>query len=330
MMFHFIRPWCLFAVIPIALLVVLWQTKSMQHNNWRQVCDPHLLPSLLSSNDATRSYWGRIILWLAVLLCIIALAGPSWSHYPQPVYRHSNARVIVLGLNQSMKAKDVLPSRLQRAKYKVLDLLNNIHEGQTGLIVFSQRPFVVSPLTEDTQTIAAMVPVLDTSVMPVQGSNLAGAIVKAAALMKQNGAATGSIIVITDSVADHHAIEKAKDLRHQGYRTYVMGVGSAAGAPVSLDSGSFMKNQQGGIVIARLDRHSLQRLATAGGGQYVQYTNNNQDIHALLQMTDHKSRLGQSSSEAKLLWKDQGKWFIWPLLVLVALACRRGWWESIL
>lgn len=332
MLFHFIRPWWLLALIPtIIVLVELWRDRLSQ-TNWQRVCDPHLLAHLLIEQTDAYRPWGFLLLSLAALLCILALAGPTWSHWPQSVYRYANARVIVLDVSPSMNAQDMKPSRLQRAKYKVLDLLNEIKEGQTGMIVFSRLPFVVSPLTEDSHTIASMVPNLSTDVVPVQGSNLSLAIKKAGTLLRQDGVNKGSIIIITDSPADHAANDQAKKMHEQGYSTYVMGVGTVDGAPVALPDGGFMKNKQGGIILEKLNVRSLIALAESGGGRYVDLSNSNADIKALLRLTDERNVEGElkETSENKLLWKDEGHWLIWLLLIIAAFGYRRGWWETLL
>lgn len=331
MIFHFIRPWWLLTLIPvIILLILLWRCRTTQ-GNWHQQCDPHLLPHLLVGRSVRSRPWGYALLCLASLLMVLALAGPSWSHQPQPIYRQANARMIVLDLSASMNAQDLQPSRLQRAKYKVLDFLKRIKEGQTGMLVFSKQPFVVSPLTQDSHTIASMVPVLSTSTVPVQGSNIALAIKKASQLLQQSEVNRGSIIVVTDSNPNQAAIDAARAARKKGYRIFVLGIGTAKGAPIALANGGFMTNAQGGIIIAQLDAKALRKLATAGGGRYLPFSNNNQDVKTLIALSNQSDRKGnlKQSSEDKLLWQDEGHWLVWLLLLIAMLVFRRGWWEKL-
>ncbi|MEM9243916.1 MAG: VWA domain-containing protein [Pseudomonadota bacterium] len=329
--FHFLRPWYLvLLLVLVPILIMLWRSRLGQ-NNWQHQCDPHLLPHLLSGKNSRRKPWGYGLITLAALLTVLALAGPTWSYQEQPVYFHSNARVIVLDVSASMNAQDVKPSRLERAKYKILDLLNEIKEGQTGMLVFSRQPFVVSPLTEDSHTIASMVPVLDSSIVPVQGRDIATAIDKAAQLLQQDGANSGNIIVITDGSASNNAIEAAKKAYHEGYKTSVLGIGSTTGAPIPLAKGGFMHDARGDIMISKLNTGSLENLANAGDGNYIAFTNNNSDINSLLKATDarHLDNTLKESSEYKKLWQDQGHWLVWLLICIALLAFRRGWLENL-
>lgn len=332
MTFHFIRPWWLLALFPfVSLVVIIWRLR-VANGSWQQQCDPHLLNHLLVKGHSHRFAWNSILLCLAGILCIFALAGPAWIHKKQPIYRHSNAHMIVLDVSDSMNAQDISPTRLQQAKYKVLDLLKRVHEGQTGMLVFSRYPFVVSPLTEDSNTIAAMVPVLETNLVPVQGERLSLAIKKAGELLEQSGVSHGDIILMTDSHANQTAIHEAARMRHKGYRTFVLGVGGPKATPITLASGSLKKDNHGGIILNKLDTHSLKNLATAGGGRYVAFSTDNSDIKSLLTLTDSKQSIQSSSNRAqsKVLWVDEGHWFIWILLLIAACAFRRGWWERLI
>ena len=106
------------------------------------------------------------------LFGIFTLMGPAWTYWHVPVYQKHSARVIALDVSPSMNATDLKPSRLVRAKYKEIDLLKKIKQGDTGMVVFSGLPFVVSPLTHDTNTISSMLSNIDSNVVPVAGYNL--------------------------------------------------------------------------------------------------------------------------------------------------------------
>ena len=163
------------------------------------------------------------------------MMGPTFAEEEQTVYQGLQSRVIVLDLSESMDAKDIKPSRLTRAKYKVADLLKQKSSGQTALIVFSGEPYVVSPLTKDTKTIAAMIPVLETVLMPVTGHDIGAALDKAGALL--SGMTSGDVILITDSVPGAKARKAAAKLRADGYRLDVLGVGTNKPAPIPSASG---------------------------------------------------------------------------------------------
>ncbi|MCW8982993.1 MAG: VWA domain-containing protein, partial [Gammaproteobacteria bacterium] len=151
-LFHFLRPDWLWALIPLAIVLLLWYRREGKSRSWQNYCDPELLPFLMVGSEVGRSHLLMVTGGLAGLLTIIALAGPTWEQRPQPLFRAQSAMVIALDLSLSMNATDVRPNRLDRAKLKLRDILERRKEGQTGLLVFAAEPFVVSPLTTDTAT----------------------------------------------------------------------------------------------------------------------------------------------------------------------------------
>jgi len=172
MEFHFLRPYWFLMLIPLAIMLwsLLWYLK--KGDSWQQVIDPKLLKHLLNQSSSAKNFKPLMILGLIWFTTVFALAGPAWEKHQQPVFRNNNAKVILLDLSQSMLAEDIQPDRLTRAKYKILDLLRDYPEGQTGMAVFSGEAYTVSPLTNDTHTIALMVSDLSPDIMPVSGSNI--------------------------------------------------------------------------------------------------------------------------------------------------------------
>ena len=175
--------------------------------------------------------------------------------------------MLVLDLSASMNAQDVLPSRLARARFKVLDILGRRRDGQTGLVVFAHDAFALSPLTNDANTLAALVPVLNTNLMPGQGSQLAKGLRLADELLFRAKATGGEIIVVGDGVANlDAATDAARTLRRRGRTISVIGIGTLSGAPVPLPHGGFLKDADGTIVVPKLEVENLTALASAGGG----------------------------------------------------------------
>ena len=267
--FHFLRPWWLFGLLPMGW--VLWRCLYLGHagRSWRQLCDPHLLPHLLIGSDQAGGKGPWVLLGLGWTLAFVALAGPVWSKLPQPVVQSQAALVVVLDLSRSMDAQDVRPSRLTRAKHKVLDILKRRTEGQTALVVFAQEPFVVSPLTSDAKTIASMVPTLSTDLMPVQGSRPEHALDQADQLLDHGRIGKGEILLITDGGEGSSVRDTVDSLREKGRRVSILAVGTEEGAPVPVPRGGFLKDASGAIVIPKLDTDALQTLARSGGGRRI-------------------------------------------------------------
>ncbi|MBL4584920.1 MAG: VWA domain-containing protein [Pseudomonadales bacterium] len=330
--FHFIRPEWLWALLPlIALLLMLVKTQS-RSNSWRQVIAPELLPFL--TEEPLHSSHKRLLIpiGLGALLAVLALAGPTWQKVPQPVHRQTDAMVIVLDLSLSMLATDLKPSRLVSAQRKLIDLLKLRNEGLTGLVVFSGDAHSVSPLTDDSKTIAALVPALSPEIMPVFGSNLKDGLLEAKRLLQQGGAGKQSrIVVLTDGIHPgslRQTLEQAKSI---GYPISVLAIGTTQGAPIPKPDGGFLKSPSGAIVIPKLDPAPLKKIASVGGGVYQTLSLDDADIKRLLKRaidlttTADKTQPDNQKTRELDLWLDQGPWLILPLLLLVLPAFRKGW-----
>jgi Ca-activated chloride channel family protein len=324
--FHFLRPWWLLALLPLTYIVIkIYRYYGSQHQ-WAKACDAHLLPHLLEQTPTSITKWTGLITAIGLLLTTIALAGPAWKQLPQPVYNENAARVIIFDLSPAMLATDVPPSRLVRARYKLLDLLHLYTQGQTGLVVYSGEPYIVSPLTEDTNTIASMVPDLTPEIMPMKGNNLSTALNLGAKLLQQAGFNKGQLVVIASSPADNAAIATAKKLAQTGINTSVLAIGTEKNMPITLDNGQYLKDQNGAIVFSRLDAASLQQLAQAGNGNYALFTANTADVHQLTATDNNATAFNPSKEKAKTnLWQDEGWWLVWLLLPLGLWSFRRGW-----
>ncbi|MEJ2423915.1 MAG: VWA domain-containing protein [Candidatus Thiodiazotropha sp.] len=326
---HLLRPLWLLALIPWALGVWHLARSNATTPVWRDLVDAHLLPHLLDTQESPAQ---RLLLWLLAiggLLGILALAGPVWRHLPQPAYQTEAQRVIVLDISESMNAADLPPSRLAHARFEILDLLKHLREGQTALIAYGAEPFVVSPLTGDTKTIAAQVPQLSTGLLPVEGAKRTDLALKAAdRLLTQAGSRDGEVILVTDGLDQPAAsLEAAQQLRRNGYRLSVLGVGSLAGAPIPKAEGGFRQTADGRPQLTKLDEQALPPLAAAGGGKYVTATPDDRDIEALDLEHVHK-RLAEDTSNTTTLadqWREEGPWLLLLLLPLAAAGFRRGW-----
>ncbi len=325
---HFLRPLWFLMLLPLAWLLWRHWHRQRQGGAWQSVCDAHLLPHLLIDAGQRASRTPALLLGIAGLLTVIALAGPVWSKLPQPVYRNSAATVVLLSLYDSMNATDVKPTRLERAKLKLLDFLQRQREGQTALVAYAGEAYVVSPLTDDAATIAALVPPLKTDLMPVSGNKLSAALRKADALLDQDGVFHGGrILLITDSAGDSDALKIAGRLRGKGRVLSVLGVGTGQGAPIAAAGGGFVKDSSGAIVVPTLNRGALGRLAAAGQGHFVTLTTSDDDLNHLWPARQASVIDTRHKGEEHVadVWREEGPWLLLPVLPLLALVWRRGW-----
>ncbi len=322
--FHFIRPYWLLAIIPYVVIVILMLRNKLRQGNWSAVCDAQLLPYLLQDKTVNQSRWLLTTGAIASLLVITALAGPTWQRLPSPVFRNESALVIALDLSRSMDAEDIKPSRLIRARYKIADILKQRKDGQTALLVYAGDAFTVTPLTDDTETIDSQLAALTTDIMPSEGSNAELVLEKAVELFKQAGLQKGQILLVTDGVNLDKTLAAAKAL--DSYTLSILGVGTADGAPIALPEGGFLKDEQGSIVIPKLNAGDLAKLTQTGKGVYQTITANDADIQALVLSTDQPVQ--EQGKENKNLtldqWEDKGPWFLLLALPLAALSFRKG------
>jgi Ca-activated chloride channel homolog len=329
--FHFLRPWWL-ALLPIGVWLILQMLRARgDGSGWRGVVDAPLRSHVLVEAEVLRENRWPLVAALAVwVVGVLALAGPAWERLPVPAFRSEEALVVALDLSRSMDATDVEPSRLERAKLKLLDLLERRAAGQTAFIVFSTHAFTVTPLTTDTRTIASLVNAVDTDIMPTQGGSLEAGLTKAAALLRQTGLREGDVLLITDSEVASRDVDLAEDLRGEGFRVSVLAVGTEQGAPIGRSEGGFVTDANGQVVVPQLDARALERLAAEGGGRFARLAPDDRDLDALfpaataLPVGASLETEGGESYEADV-WRDRGPWLAVLLLPLLALGFRRGW-----
>ncbi len=333
--FHFLRPlWLL--LLPVGAWLI-WQLLRGRPDGggWRSVVEPRLRPYVLAESAALGDSRLALVTALAAwIVSIAALAGPTWERMPVPAFRSDEALVVALDLSRSMNAGDVEPSRLARAKLKLLDLLERRAAGQTALVVFSTHAFTVTPLTTDTRTISSLVSAVDTDIMPTQGGSIAAGLERAALLLDQTGLRRGDVLLITDSEAAERDVDLAGELASDGYRVSVLAVGTDQGAPIPRAEGGFVTDDSGQVVVPQLDAASLQRLAATGGGRYAALAASDRDLDMLfpagaalpldaaLETSDGDTSGEQYEAD---VWLDRGAVLAMVLLPLLALCFRRGW-----
>ena len=323
--FHFLRPEWLWALPAVLGTAVYFGLRRLGPGAWAAVVDPGLVPHVLTGTQGGRRDGRWLALAVAGVLGVLALAGPAWERIAQPVFRSDQSLVVALDLSRSMDAQDVEPSRLTRARLKILDLLERRAGGQTALVVYSANAFTVTPLTTDTDTIAALVNSLGTDIMPSQGSYPGVAIDKGRTLLEQAAAGSGEILLVTDGGASASADEAAAELRAAGYTLSVLGVGTPQGAPIPRESGGFVTDAAGQMAIPRLEERGLRALADAGGGRYASLTPNDSDLDHLLSGATNGRAAGGDDTQATDQWREEGPWLLLALLPLAATAFRRGW-----
>ncbi len=317
---HFLRPWWWLALLPLP--AVLWALARSGGGRamWSRIVDAALLPHLV--HDAgTRRRLALALAALAWVLAVAALSGPAWRKLPAPLYVNGAARVVVLSLSNDMLAEDLKPDRLARARFAVRDLLDQAGDARTALVAYAGAAFTVAPLTDDKRTVLNLLHALRPDVMPVPGNDAAAGIRQGAALLRQAHVKGGEIVLVTDT-ADADAVSAARVARGKGIRVDVLGIGTTSGAPVPQSGGGFASGP-GGLLMASRDDSALAAVARAGGGRYVVLQ---PDGGGTAAFGSPVAAAGHAShGERAQIWRDGGIWLLPALVLLAALAFRRGW-----
>ena len=327
--FHFLRPWWFMGLLPVAAVVAFYSWRKRSAGSWENIINPELLPFLMQGSEGKKvvsNTWLLAIVVGAWIICCLSLAGPTWQQLPQPVHKQDAALVVVLDLSPSMLAEDISPSRLVRARYKLIDILTRRTEGVVGLIVYGGDAHTVSPLTEDSNTIVSIVPVLAPSLLPQYGSNIEEALANAVDLAVTGGYQQADILLISDGIDRSALAELTPIISQQGdFRLSILGVGTQQGAPIPTGAGGFAKRPNGNVIVAKLNVAAMQQLAANNGGVYHTISADDRDVDTLItSMTSLFSDNTRETDRSFDLWDDQGYWLALLLLPVVLLSFRKG------
>ena len=323
-MFRFEDPiylWLL-ALIPL-LALVRFVTYRNQKKRLRKFGDLKLLKALMPDVSHFRP---RVKFWLllaALALLIVMLARPQMGTKISQEKRTGIETIIALDISNSMLAEDIVPSRLDRSKMMVENLVDHFTNDKIGLIVFAGDAFVQLPITSDYVSAKMFLSSIDPSMMATQGTDIATAINMAVSSFTQEEGIGKAIIVITDG-EDHEggALEAAEEAKKKGMSVYVLGVGSTQGAPIPIPgTGDYMKDNTGNTVMSALNEDMCRQVAQAGGGVYIHVENNS----AAQQQLDNELDKLSKKETSTTVYSDYDEQFqafgILALLLLILEIC---------
>ena len=322
--FHFIRPWWLLAIIALVFALNLLKKYRLSQSGWQQLLPKHLA-NVLVDKQQNHKQLSLILPFIIGLLTIVALAGPTWKKLPQPVYQTARGSVLIMDMSYSMYATDISPNRLTRSRYKAIDLLERLKEGETGLIAYAGDAFTISPLTDDINNIKLLLPSLSPELMPELGSNPLAALTLAHEMLKNSGHNKGDIYWFTDGI-DNYDIQDITDWsRSNNHRLNILGIGTKSGAPIKLNNGELMKDSGGSIIVPKLSISALKGSAKRGQGNYATLSNSNNDIEQLLrQPFNIEEQEQKESSNTGDQWQEVGPYLLLLVLPLLLPYFRRG------
>jgi Ca-activated chloride channel family protein len=275
----------------------------------------HLMPDVSFVRPAVKFY----LLLLALTTLIITLASPQFGTKLETVKRKGIELIIALDVSNSMNATDVEPSRLARAKLAIERLTGRLVNDRIGLIVFAGEAYVQLPITTDYSSAKLFLSNIETNIVPTQGTAIGSAIRLATNSFSQQKDINRAIIVITDG--ENHeddAITAANEAKEKGIRVYTVGMGSAEGAPIPVspnNQSSFMKDNDGNVVITKMNAALLKEIAEVADGEYIPANNIRAGINDLI---DELGELEKSEIESKVYTEYDSK-FQYPLALVILI-----------
>ena len=259
----------LLTLVPFAFLLFLlyqsWKRKAR-----KRIGDVHLVKELSRNHSAPKTAVKFLLIALAFGLGVVALANPRVPDKNSGEVRKGIDVVIALDVSNSMRATDIAPDRLSRAKQFISRVIDNLQDDRVGLVVFAGYGYAQMPLTFDYDAARLYVSAADPSNISAQGTSIADAFDKANMLFDKESGRFKSIILITDGEThDENAMQKLKDLAAKGVMVNTVGIGSPEGSTLKDTAGNVKLDASGQPVVSKLNEQILEQIAQATNGVYV-------------------------------------------------------------
>lgn len=317
-MFRFENPAFLYLLIIIPVIIVIRFLEMRKRKlKLKKFGDLSLLKQLMPDVSSSRKSLKFWLMVAALALLIVMLARPQMGTKISQEKRKGIEVIISLDISNSMRAEDVVPSRLDKSKMLVENMVDNFTNDKVGLVVFAGDAFIQLPITSDYVSAKMFLQNTDPSLIATQGTDLAGAIELSSKSFTQQDKVGRAILIITDG-EDHEggAIEAAEKARKNGIRVFVLGVGSTKGSPVPDGNGGYMKDNSGQEVISVLNEEMCKQVAQAGGGAYIHVDNTSL---AQRQLNDELTKL-QKGDISSVVYSEYDEQFqAVGILVLILL-----------
>jgi Ca-activated chloride channel family protein len=301
--FHFLRPWWLLALLlPIAILWFSSRATDV-HSRWKGMIVPHLLDCLIVQPKTASRVQPSLLLAAVLALAVMAVAGPAWEREPPPFVEDTAPLVIAVDLSATMDAIDVTPSRLERAKLKIKDIVSRRQGARTAIVAYAGSAHQVLPLTDDASLLDTYADALATRIMPTPGRNTAAALDLARKALAGESAA-GTVLFLTDGIeaASIDAFRKRTDVG-----VIVLGVGRAEGGPIA----------------AKFDVDALRKLGKETAVDVATITDDDGDVRWVIQHV--ATNFAAKKAEDGDRWRDAGFLLLFPTAAALAFTFRRGW-----
>ncbi len=280
-----------------------------------------MLSSIIPGFDPRRRQVKAVLILLAAAFAIVALAGPRMGFHWEKVKQKGVDIMIALDCSRSMLAQDIKPSRLERAKREIIDLLRMMRSDRAGLVAFSGNAILQCPLTLDHDAFNIFLKVLEPGFLPTGGTNLDAAIQTCYSGFEKETDTEKAIILITDGESTSGDVEKTvREMAKENIKIFCIGVGNMSGAPIPDESGGFKKDASGNIVLAKVDESGLEKIADMTGGAYVRSVAGDMDLDVIYMDRIHNTMERKTLvSGKKKVWENRYQWFLFPAMILLLI-----------
>lgn len=317
---HFIRPWWLLLLV-LGLLLLWPREKSHKNSPWNNIIDEHLAPHILVATEAVSRTWGRFFLGAYLILVTLALAGPTIKKIPSQSEFLRKPLIIALDMSEHMLSKDISPSRLKRAKYKIKDLLSLEKGRDVALIAFAGDAHTVVPFTNDYKTFFNLLDALEPSLMPVMGANL-GQAIKEAQKMAKPGVGSDMLIITSTNISDKNELKNviagSSDLD-----LYLWSFATKTGAPLIEANGQFARSD-GSIALSMLDEKWIKKMNDDYGVLNTEFSPQNNDLKILSSAMAKKDRVVTGRAQKGFdTWYDLGPYFLLAAMAIFFISVLR-------
>ena len=276
----------LLALVP-AFAVAYWFLSRSRTKALARFTDPDVLDRLAEHAGRSKRLV-KFIMFLAAFSCIvIGLANPQIGTRLEEVKQEGVDLFVALDVSLSMKAEDIKPNRLERAKFEIRNLIDRLAGDRLGLIVFAGEAYTQFPLTTDYGAAGLFLDVVDVDVVPIPGTSIGSAISRAVESFNFQEPSTKVLVIITDGEdTEGEAFEAAEEAAKKGVRIYCVGMGSPSGSPIPIYNSSgqqtdFKRDRVGSVVVSKLDEASLEKIAATGKGAYYRATNTQDELNEI-------------------------------------------------
>lgn len=311
------------AVIPV-LIGVIWYAASRKRRQAARYADWAAWLNLTHDTWMASRRWKRVLFIVAVALIIVAVTRPQWGARAVVLERRGLDIVVALDVSKSMLATDVRPNRLERAKREIRGIFDRLRGDRIGIVVFAGDAFVQCPLTLDASAARMLLDAVDAQSAGRPGTAIADAIKEAVGMYEKNEKKFKVLILVTDGEShEGDALAEAKAAAEQGVTIYTVGVGTPAGEPIpeydeSGKESGFKKDQNGQVILSKLDEVTLQKVALATNGRYFRAGPAETELD---EMSDELNKLEKKEMEGRLFteFEERYYYFLIPAFLLLLL-----------